>query len=71
MIVQPFLVIKKRLNSLAAQDASTRKLSNTELSTHCYSSLKRVSGEREVCDILYELYVSEGRYDSFLSFDLM
>ncbi len=25
-------------------------------------------GERELCDILYELYVSEGWYDSFLSF---
>ncbi len=32
---------------------------------------KDFRGERELCDNLYELYVFEGRYDSFLSFGLI
>ncbi len=32
---------------------------------------KDFQGQRELCDNLYELYVFEGRYDSFLSFGLI
>ncbi len=63
--------MRKILDSLVAQDASF----STSASLGYYPLLlvvKKTFGGRGSCVISYEyVYVSEGRYDSFLSFGLI
>ncbi len=53
-IVQPFLFIKKRLNSLAVKDMSFSTSVTLGVLTIITFRVKDFGGERELCDILHE-----------------
>ncbi len=52
--LQPFLVIKRRLNSFAAQDASFSTSVTLGFPPTVTCREEDFLGERELCDILYE-----------------